>query len=116
MPRAKKTSTAATAKKEVKAAVTAAPVEETKPVEAKTPVEERKTAAKKTVSKSAPAVETKVVIQANGSEVIAADLVEKAKAAAGVKSIKKVDVYVKPEVNKVYYVVNGDTFGDFDLF
>ena len=24
--------------------------------------------------------------------------------------------YVKPEVNKVYYVVNGDTFGDFDLF
>lgn len=110
MPRAKKTSNAATAKKEVKAAVTAAPVEETKPVE------EKKTAAKKTVSKSAPAVETKVVIQANGSEVIAADLVEKAKAAAGVKSIKKVDVYVKPEVNKVYYVVNGDTFGDFDLF
>lgn len=110
MPRAKKTSTAATAKKEVKAAVTAAPVEETKPVE------EKKPAAKKTASKSASAVETKVVIQANGSEVIAADLVEKAKAAAGVKSIKKVDVYVKPEVNKVYYVVNGDTFGDFDLF
>ena len=110
MPRAKKTSTAATAKKEVKAAVTAAPVEETMPVE------EKKPAAKKTASKSASAVETKVVIQANGSEVIAADLVEKAKAAAGVKSIKKVDVYVKPEVNKVYYVVNGDTFGDFDLF
>lgn len=110
MPRAKKTSTAATAKKEVKAAVTAAPVEETKPVE------EKKPAAKKTASKSASAVETKVVIQANGSEVIAADLVEKAKVAAGVKSIKKVDVYVKPEVNKVYYVVNGDTFGDFDLF
>ncbi|MCM1006823.1 MAG: DUF6465 family protein [Ruminococcus flavefaciens] len=110
MPRAKKTSTAATAKKEVKAAVTAAPVEETKPVE------EKKPAAKKTASKSSSAVETKVVIQANGSEVIAADLVEKAKAAAGVKSIKKVDVYVKPEVNKVYYVVNGDTFGDFDLF
>lgn len=110
MPRAKKTSTAATAKKEVKAAVTAAPVEETKPVE------EKKTAAKKTVSKSTSAIEAKVVIQANGSEVIAADLVEKAKAAAGVKSIKKVDVYVKPEVNKVYYVVNGDTFGDFDLF
>lgn len=110
MPRAKKTSTAATAKKEVKAAATAAPVEETKLVE------EKKPAAKKTASKSTSAVETKVVIQANGSEVIAADLVEKAKASAGVKSIKKVDVYVKPEVNKVYYVVNGDTFGDFDLF
>ncbi len=114
MPRAKKTSTAATAtaKKETTKAATAAaaPVEETKPVA------EKKPAAKKTTSKSASAIVTKVVIQANGSEVITDELVEKAKAAADVKNIKQVDVYVKPEVNKVYYVINGDTFGDFDLF
>lgn len=81
---------------------------------AKKPAAKKATAAKKTTAASAE--ESKVVIQANGSEVNASELVEKAKAASGVKKIKKVDVYVKPEVNKVYYVVNGDTFGDFDLF
>ncbi|HRU97072.1 MAG TPA: DUF6465 family protein [Ruminococcus sp.] len=42
--------------------------------------------------------------------------VKEVKAAAGIKTAKKVDVYVKPEVNKVYYVINGEIFGDFDLF
>lgn len=29
--------------------------------------------------------------------------------------LKSVDLYVKPEENKVYYVMNGDVTGDFDI-
>lgn len=113
---------------ETKAAETAVAQVEEKNTEKKAPAAakkpaEKKTAAKKTTSekktaakKTASAVDSKVVIQALGSEVNTADLVAKATKASGVKTVKKVDVYVKPEVNKVYYVVNGDTFGDFDLF
>jgi len=107
MPRSKKTTTkaAASAEKEIIAetAVEAVPAEVKKP------------AAKKPAAKKA-AVESKVVIQANGSEATAEDLVNKAIAAADVKTVKKVDVYVRPEINKVYYVINGDVLGEFDLF
>ena len=45
------------------------------------------------------------------------EIMEKAKAAyAGdVKSIKEIQVYVKPEENMAYFVVNGDETGSFDL-
>ena len=123
MARPKRNTAAAKAAVEsVKAAVAAEPVkaveetaaavtEEKKPA-AKTPAAAKKPA----VAKKPAAPESKVVVQFGGSEVNTDELVEKAKIASEVKSIKKVDVYVKPEVNKVYYVVNGDTFGDFDLF
>lgn len=94
---------------------TAAAVTEEKKPAAKKPAA-KKPAAKKPAAKKPAAPESKVVVQFGGSEVNTDELVEKAKIASEVKSIKKVDVYVKPEVNKVYYVVNGDTFGDFDLF
>ena len=126
MARPKRNTAAAKAAVEsVKAAVAAEPVkaveetaaavtEEKKPA-AKKPAAQ-KPAAKKPAAKKPAAPESKVVVQFGGSEVNTDELVEKAKIASEVKSIKKVDVYVKPEVNKVYYVVNGDTFGDFDLF
>ncbi len=126
MARPKRNTAAAKAAVEsVKAAVVAEPVkaveetaaavtEEKKPA-AKKPAA-KKPAAKKPAAKKPAAPESKVVVQFGGSEVNTDELVEKAKIASEVKSIKKVDVYVKPEVNKVYYVVNGDTFGDFDLF
>lgn len=127
MARPKRNTAAAKAAVEsVKAAVAAEPVkaveetaaavtEEKKPA-AKKPAA-KKTAAKKTAAAKKPAApESKVVVQFGGSEVNTDELIEKAKIASEIKSIKKVDVYVKPEVNKVYYVVNGDTFGDFDLF
>ena len=131
MARPKRNTAAAKAAVEsVKAAVAAEPVkaveetpaavtEEKKPA-AKKPAAKKpaakKPAAKKPAAKKPAAPESKVVVQFGGSEVNTDELVEKAKIASEVKSIKKVDVYVKPEVNKVYYVVNGDTFGDFDLF
>ena len=90
---------------------------ETKAVETAAPVEEKKTtAAKKPAAKKAVAEERKVVIQYNGAEVAGTDLVDKAKEVAGVKSAKSVVVYVRPEINKVYYVIDDNTFGNFDLF
>ena len=112
---------------ETKAVETAAPAEEKKtaaakkPAEkkaaaAKKPAEKKATAAKKTAAKKTAAEERKVVIQYNGAEVAGTDLVDKAKADAGVKSAKSVVVYVRPEINKVYYVIDDNTFGNFDLF
>lgn len=122
MARPKRNTAAAKAAVEsVKAAVAAEPVkavEETAAAvtEEKKPAAKKPAAKKTTAAKKPAAPESKVVVQFGGSEVNTDELVEKAKIASEVKSIKKVDVYVKPEVNKVYYVVNGDTFGDFDLF
>ena len=121
MPRAKKTEDAAV---EVKATA-AAPAEEKKDAEKKAPA--KKAAAKKPAAKKAPAAkktaapkaaaeERKVVIQYNGGEIAGTDLVDKAKADAGIKTAKSVVVYVRPEINKVYYVIDDNTFGNFDLF
>ncbi len=83
---------------------------------------EKKPAAKKTAAKSPAkktaakkAAEENVFIQHNGAEVTAADLIAKAKADAGVKAPAKVDVYVRPEINMVYYVIDGEKFGNFEL-
>ena len=120
MPRGKKTEDAAV---EVKATA-AAPAEEKKAAEKKAPA--KKAAAKKPAAKKAPAKkaaapkaaaeERKVVIQYNGGEIAGTDLVDKAKADAGIKTAKSVVVYVRPEINKVYYVIDDNTFGNFDLF
>ena len=112
MARTKKTAPAAKVEEAVK--VEEVKVEEAKAEEVKK-APAKKTAAKKPAAKKT-AVESKVVIQANGSEATAEDLVNKAIAAADVKTVKKVDVYVRPEINKVYYVINGDVLGEFDLF
>ena len=121
MARPKRNTAAAKAAVEsVKAAVAAEPVKAVEETAAAVTEEKKpaakKSAAKKPAAKKPAAPESKVVVQFGGSEVNTDELVEKAKIASEVKSIKKIDVYVKPEVNKVYYVVNGDTFGDFDLF
>lgn len=102
--------------KKAAAKKTTAKKAETKPAAKKAPAKktETKAAAKKTAAKSE--TEIKVEIQAIGSAITVDSLVEKAKLESGVKAIKKVEVYVRPEINKVYYVVNGDTYGDFDLF
>lgn len=122
MARPKRNTAAAKAAVEsVKAAVAAEPVkavEETAAAvtEEKKPAAKKPAAKKTTAAKKPVAPESNVIVQFGGSEINTDELVEKAKIASGVKSIKKVDVYVKPEENKVYYVVNGDTSGDFDLF
>lgn len=122
MPRPKKTAAKAVApaEKEIVADVVSETVAEDtnaaekKPAARKSSVK-KETAKKEAVSKKAD-IESKVVIQANGSEATAEDLVKKAVEAADVKTVKRVDVYVRPEINKVYYVINGDVLGEFDLF
>ncbi len=117
------------------AVVETAPVAEAAPAEAAPVVEEtpkkrgRKAATKKAepvkteaapVVEEAPkkrsrkpaenkAAEENVVIQFMGAAVTASELIAKAKADCGAASPKTVDVYVKPEENMVYYVVDGVT-------
>jgi len=123
MARSTKKSTAAEVKD---TAVKAAEVKaaETVTTEAKKPVEKKEAAPKKAAAKkpaakkeAAPkAEERKVVIQYNGGEVAGTELIDKAKAYANIKTAKSVVVYVRPEINKVYYVIDDNIFGNFDLF
>ena len=81
---------------------------------------ETKPTARKTTAKKA-AVNTEVYVQFLGKEVYAKDVVE------GVKKIwtdemgkkeselKELKVYIKPEDNGAYYVINGDITGFFGL-
>ena len=109
MARPKKTTAAAaeTAVKKPAAKKTAATAKKTE------------TAAKKTTT-AAKAAEIKVVtkIQFGGCEFDASEIAEKAQAAFKEESkdaIKSVNVYIKPEDNAAYFVVN-DTFeGKIDL-
>ncbi|MCD7810791.1 MAG: DUF6465 family protein [Ruminococcus sp.] len=94
------------AAKEVKdEAVKKAPAKRTTAAK-KTTTTKRSTAAKKTAEN--------IVIQQGGAEISTAELVEKAKAESGVKAPKSVNIYVKPEENMVYYVVD-DEKGSFSL-
>ncbi|MBR3668242.1 MAG: hypothetical protein IKN66_14005 [Ruminococcus sp.] len=114
---AEKKTAAAKKPAEKKAAAAKKPAEK-KTTAAKKPAEKKATAAKKPAAakKTAAAEERKVFIQYNGGEVAGTDLIDKAKADAGIKSAKSVVVYVRPEINKVYYVIDDNTFGNFDLF
>ncbi len=94
----KKSSTKSTAKK----------AEAKKPAAKKTA--EKKTTEKKTAPKKAAekktAPKTNLFIQYQGVELSYADLIERVKADSGIDSPKSVNLYVKPEDNMVYYVVN----------
>lgn len=132
---------AAAAKPVAKAVAAAKPAEakvEEKKVEAKKAVEEKKAAPakkaaapkKETAKKAAPAkkeaavkavTKVSVNLQFAGKEYKAEDFEKMAKDVwqydLGKKAadLKSVDLYVKPEENKVYYVMNGDVTGDFDI-
>lgn len=94
----------------VEAPAEEAPKEKTakKPAAKKTATkkaDEKKPAEKKpSTRKTAP--KTNLFIQYQGAEVSYADLVEKAKADAGVDAPKNINLYVKPEDNMVYYVID----------
>ena len=103
-----------TAKKSTKAKSAAKTGEaaDAKPVAAEN--EEKKPAAKKATAKKAE-VEPKIsaVVEYEGRSVLVKNIVAKAvkaykKANKGVV-IKKVDIYIKPEENAAYYVINGDS-------
>ena len=118
----KKASAKATA---TKAAEKKAPAKTTatKAAEKKAPA---KTTATKTAAKKAPAKKTTtakkpavkktetVYIQCCGYEVTTADITAKVVAAVGKKTVKELNIYVKPEEGKVYYTADGEQ-GSVDL-
>lgn len=99
----------------------AAPKAEKKPTAKKTAKtaakKATKTAAKTTKAKAATKTATKaastvkVFVEYQGKQMDMDAILEAVKAAAGVKSVKSLEVYVKPEDGAAYYVVNGKDSG-----
>lgn len=94
-------------------------VEVVEAVEAKTaPAKAEKKTTRRTAPRAAK-VKTTIALQLHGSELTEADLVEKAKrlwAEAGkTDAVKELDLYIKPEDNAVYCVVNGESVGSFQI-
>lgn len=98
----------------------------TKTTRKKTQTAAAETAGKKTqaAEKKAPAngktaasrkAKEAVYLQYAGRELEISDIVEKAKNAYGGRSIKEIRVYVKPEENMAYYVVNGKETGSVQI-
>ncbi len=111
-------------KKEVtkKVAKTAVKKVAEKAVEKK--VAEKKTATKKAAPAKKPAKETartNVILQYGGMNVTYDDLIQNAKnkyqydMGGDTKGIKNLDLYVKPDEGKVYFVINKKIEGDYDL-
>ncbi len=114
-----------TAKATVKKPVAAAAVKETKAAAVKEPAV-KKPAAKKTTTrtaaaKKAAAVETNISIQFAGKEYTTEQLVKIAKdvwefdLGKAPADFKKVQLYVKPEEAKAYYVINETETGSFNI-
>ena len=98
-----------TEEKAVKAAKETKPV--AKATKAKPAAKAGKTA--KPAAKAAPVV--KVYVEYQGKQMDMDTILEAVKAAAGVKTIKSLEVYVKPEDGAAYYVVNGKDSGKASL-
>lgn len=104
---------------EAKAEEKAAPAAEKKTTAAKKPAAKKaaapkKAAEKKTTAAKKTAASENVYVEYLGAQITSQDLIKKAKSASGVKSPKVVNVYVKPEDNMVYYVVDNNA-GSFPL-
>ena len=122
MAEAKKTAKATVKKPVAKAAETAAKKTTAKTTAAKTTAAKKtttKTAAAKT--KKAAAVKESISIQFAGKEYTTKQLVKIAKdvwefdLAKNPADFKEVQLYVKPEEAKAYYVINGTETGSFDI-
>ncbi|MCD8328207.1 MAG: DUF6465 family protein [Ruminococcus sp.] len=81
-----------------------------------------KAPAKKPAAKKAPAKKAEpkknVVVEFYGKQIIAKDVVDNCIAAykaENKEAVKSIDVYVKPEDNAAYYVVNAKVSGKIDL-
>ena len=91
-------------------------------VDKKETAEKKETGApkKKTTAKKTAAVKTALYVQYAGKEYTEKDLVSEVKKAyteLGNKAsdIKTVEIYLKPEENVAYYVINGEGSDDFKI-
>lgn len=95
-------------------------VKETKKAPAKATPKTVKTkaaakAAKTTKTAAKAASTVKVFVEYQGKQMDMDAILEAVKANAGVKTVKTLEVYVKPEDGAAYYVVNGKDSGKADL-
>lgn len=114
---------AVTAKKATEAkseAKTSAKKETVKKAAAKKPAAKKTaTTTKKTAAKKAQDIEAKTLIQYSGKEIAADDILETVKKVwvekfqGKLEEIKTIEIYIKPEENKAYFVVNGLSNGDY---
>ena len=77
-----------------------------------------KPAPKKTAPRKPAAPKECVHVQFSGSDWMVADLIEQAKAAyaaENTEAVKEIELYVKPEENKAYYVIYGGVSGSIEL-
>ena len=103
-----------------KAAVAAKPVAKTVAATKAVETTEVKAEAKKETAKKAE-VKANISVQFSGKEYKTEDFVKIAKdvwqydLGKKVADFKTVDLYVKPEENAVYYVINGEVTGNFAI-
>ena len=112
-PEKKKTTTRRTSTKKTEAAKDEAVKAETSEAAPK------KTTAKKPATKKVNEPEMTMTIQFQGKDIVAKDVMEAAKKAyleANPEGeIKSIAIYVKPEENAAYYVVNGEGSEDYKI-
>ena len=106
-------------KPEVKAEAAKVEKKETKTVAKKAPA--KKAAAPKKEAAPKAEVKTNIVLQYGDRAVSYADLVQNAKnkfqydMGGDAEAVKKINLYVKPEENKVYFVMDNKVQGSYDL-
>ena len=85
--------------------------------EATETVEKKTTTTRKPRAPRKKAVVPNFVIQNSAEDgVTYADVVKKVEAAVTAEAVTSLDIYVKAEEGKAYYVVNGEAAGAVDLF
>ena len=82
---------------------------------AETVAEVKKAAPKKAPAKKAAEPKVKFVLQYAGKDVTCKQMMDAAKSAWTGEAMKEVVFYVKPEENRVYFVVNGEEAGSFEI-
>ena len=108
-------------KKAVEPAVKKAAAEAKKAAEpavkkaAETVAEVKKAAPKKAAPKKTAEPKVKFVLQYAGKDVTCKQMMDAAKSAWNGDAMKEVVFYVKPEENRVYFVVNGEEAGSFEI-
>lgn len=113
-----KTTTATEATAKTTAAKTTA-IKKAAPKKATTTTAAKKTTTKKTTKKAAASIETKVAVQFSNREIFTDELLEQVKTVwvdkfeGKLEDIKTIELYIKPEERKAYFVVNGLANGNY---
>lgn len=116
------TETKSTANSTVEAKAVEAPAKKAsakKPATKKPATKKATTAKKTTAKKEAAVINTTYVLQFSGKEVVASDILETVKKVwvdkfqGKLEEIKTIEIYIKPEEHRAYFVVNGLSNGDY---